>query len=371
MPEPLVLNGIKFSLLNKWKQGAYIHITFLSTDAAGKTIRLCAYKSRSELGFWREFVLTEGIRPAYYKGAPIIITKEMGLPARDYPVNGLSSISGIDYIQMTFIHLTLQKYFNDNLAELAELSPADAAEEFKKYMDPWNPANPLDKPNGEAEKSQYAFVKDIKAQINDEARQEKIEPFITYASNPQNWCGVAMESRDKNLRIFSKKVERAFPTPEEPVLVYKDYTFEDRSPPDILSVIGDIYKIKLGAVNGKEVLLYFMRYNLDSESSVGDIAPLHLKNKIIPVLLTTSDSSTPYGLYSKFILAGNYICKVLNYTKTSLNTNIRCTSTYSLISGIYEKLYPYYTNLKIQELIGAGKKRKTRKSLRRRATRRM
>ena len=371
MPEPLILNGITFTLLNKWKQGAYIHITFLSSDKRGETMRLCAYKSRSELGFWREFVLTEGIRPAYYKGAPVLITKEMGLPAQHYPVNGQSSISGIDYIQMTFIHLELQKYFNDNLAGLEELGVPEAIAEFKKYMDPWNPHDPRDKPIGETEQLQYAFVKGIKAHINDEARQEKIEPFITYANNPQNWCGVAMESRDNKLRIFSKKVERAFPEPDDPILVYKDYTFEDRSPPDVLSVTGDIYKIKLGAVGEKEkrkeVFLYFMRYNLDTESSVGDIAPLHLKNKIIPILLTTSDSSTPYGLYSKFVLAGNYICKVLNYTKTSLNTNTRCTSTYSLISGIYEKLYPYYTNPKIQALIGAGKKRKTRK---RRATRR-
>jgi hypothetical protein len=364
MSEPLILNGITFSLLNKWKQGPYVHITFLSTDARGESIRLSAYKSRSELGFWRLFVLTEGITPAYYKGAPILITKEMGLPPKHYPVNGRSSISGIDYIQMTFIHLELQKYFNDNLERLEELSASDASVEFNKYMDPWNPNDPRDKPVGETEEQKYKFVKGIKASINDETRQERIEPFITYANNPQNWCGVAMESRDNNLRIFSKKVEQAFPEPEDPVLVYKDYTFNDASPPDVLSVNGDIYKIKMGNVEGKNVFLYFMRYNLDSQSTLGDIAPLHLKNKIIPVLLTTSDLSTPYGLYSKVVRAGNYICKVLNYTTTSLKSNARSTSTYSVISGIYEKLYPYYTNPKIQALIGAGRKQKTRRSKR-------
>jgi len=381
--DPLVLNGITFKLLNKWQQGPYIHISFSSTTAKGETKNLCAYKSRSELGFWREFVLTEGVRPSYYKGALIPITKEMGLPIEHYPQNGQSFISGIDYLQMTFIHLELQKYFNDNLDKLKIVS---SESEFGKYMDPWNPHDPKDVPNGYFEKEQYKYVKGIKAHIDDVNRQEKLEPFASYAKDARNWCGVATDSRDSNLHKFSKMVERAFPEPEEPVLVYKDYEFNDTSPPDTISVTGDIYRIKLGEVVlpppvfysppplsplwshpsmrniRKEIFLYFMRYNLDTESSSAEIKPLHLRNKFIPVLLTTSQEVTHYGVYSKFILAGNYICKVLNYTNRSLNTNIRSTSVYSFIGRVFENIYPY-THPKVLSLIEGkiGGKRKTRK----------
>lgn len=382
--EPITLNGVTFRALNKWKQGNYIHLSFSSTDKKGETLNLCAYKSRSEMGFWREFVLSEGLTPAYYKGALIPITKEMGLPIHQYPQNGRSFITGIDYLQMTFIHLELQKYFNANLEKLKEV---DTYWEFKKYMDPWNPNNPKDRPRNDTEKEQYKFVKGIKSHINDAYRQEQIEPFHSYAKDLHNRCGIAMNTRDSRLLKFSKSVQATFPSPEDPVLVYKDYKFLDNSPPDSTTLTGDIYKIKLGSVvipapvfwsppplsptmfhqpmrnSHKDVILYFMKYNLDVESTSGT-APLKLKNKFIPILLTTTDNITPYGLYSKYILAGNYICKVFDYTKQCLNTNLKCTSTYSYIGAIYDKVYPY-NHPKVLALIQAspemgGKRRITK-----------
>lgn len=48
-----------------------------------------------------------------------------------------------------------------------------------------------------------------------------------------------------------------------------------------------------------------------------------------------------FGLYSNYIPAGNYICKILDYTDQCTSRYKPCSRSYSYIGYIYDNLYPY------------------------------
>lgn len=347
MADPITIDGIRFRAINKWKNDGYKqHLTFTSTTPDGVTKTLCAYKSQSEVGTWRLFVMLKPGGP-YYKGAPYSI-----------PELGGTIIFGLDYVQQSFIHYDLQKYFNQVLDMLPEITGRyDISVELEKYTPERGTVD------------DDILIQSVKDEIDRPSRMEKIEPFISYFNSPDNRCGLSAYTRDKNLLEFSNVLERTFPAIGEPELVYKNYRFVDKDTTSFTLPTGrvrrfvnnilldaDIYKVKMGEVDGKNIILYFMIYKLNTSvdtlnnSSKEAIEPLNREYKTIPVFLTTSDEITPFGLYSKYILAGDYICKLLEYTQQCRANNIRCTKTYSFIGDIYNEVYPLTTPA-IQALI--------------------
>ena len=68
------------------------------------------------------------------------------------------------------------------------------------------------------------------------------------------------------------------------------------------------------------------------------------------------------GLYSKYILAGAYICKLFDYAvQCSINENIRhqCTINYTYIGDRYNNMFPFKLDNILPE-IQPGKKQKAR-----------
>ena len=320
MAEPIVLSNITFQAINKWTYSTRQHLTFLST-VDGVTKELAAYKSMSELGFWRLFVRDIGGR-MYYKGKDII---------------------SIDYVQQTFIDIQLQKYFNHVLDSLPNV-------------------------DGDIEATKYLLgdhAQSIRNHIDDETRREHIEPFYSYYKDKNNLCGhLQKPTRNEDLLNFSSKVQSAFPTPGVPELVYKNFNFLNTYTTktefvydiiDKISMTGDIYKIKLGTIEEKEIILYFVLYSLQTSyramhpTDPYNIYSINIQYKFAPVFLTTSNDITSYGIYAKYILAGNYICKILDYDYQCLPQNKKCTELYTYVGHIYENIYPYTLPI-IQEL---------------------
>lgn len=313
MAEPIVLSNITFQAMNKWTYQTRQHLTFLST-VDGVTKELAAYKSMSELGFWRLFVLSEeGTK--YYKGKD----------------------NGMDYVQQTFIHIELQKYFNRVFSALPD---ANGNIEARKFF------------SGD-------YVQSIRNHIDDETRMEHIEPFYSYFKDKSNRCGeLPKATRNEDLLRFSSEVQDAFPTPEVPELVYENFNFVNTyvipggwysfNKEEKISMTGDIYKIKLGAVEEKEIILYFVLYSLQTSfkerkpnKPENIFSPLNIKYTFAPIFLTTSTDITSYGLATKYVLAGNYICKILDYDQQCLPQNKKCTQMYRYVGYIFENVYPY------------------------------
>jgi len=313
MAEPIVISNITFQAVSKWTYKSRQHLTFVSTTD-GVTKELAAYKSMSELGFWRLFVLSEN-GSIYYKGKG----------------------GGVDYVQQTFIHIELQKYFNHVFDALPNA-------------------------NGTVEVSKFStgdYVESIRNHIDDEMRMEYIEPFYSYFKDKTNRCGeVQKPTRNESLLHLSSEVQAAFPSPGLPELVYDNFNFLNTyiipggwysfDKEEKISMTGDIYKIKLGSFQEKEIILYFVLYSLQTSfkernpnKSENIFAPLSIKYKFAPIFLTTSTDITPYGLATKYILAGNYICKILEYDHQCLPENNKCTEMYRYVGHMYENIYPY------------------------------
>lgn len=87
----------------------------------------------------------------------------------------------------------------------------------------------------------------------------------------------------------------------------------------------------------------------------------------MPICLTVPNvRANTFGLYSEYINAGSYICKMFDYHYQCFpheNAETRCTATYTYIGNRYNKMFPFNTML---ETSTAGGKRKNRKTKRRR-----
>lgn len=71
------------------------------------------------------------------------------------------------------------------------------------------------------------------------------------------------------------------------------------------------------------------------------------RNFHIPLFLTVPGAKiTIYGTYDKYILAGNYICKFLDYSdQCTINEKTKdkykCNRTYRFIARRYNSLFPF------------------------------
>ena len=98
------------------------------------------------------------------------------------------------------------------------------------------------------------------------------------------------------------------------------------------------------------LVLYFLKYNLIIETTkltknINSKATTQtFYNQYIPILLTNKNSRiTKYGLYSNYIMSGNYICKVFDYTKqcSDIEKEKQCFGEYTYIGDRYNNLFPF------------------------------
>jgi hypothetical protein len=347
--EPLIIDSVSFALLNKWKiiKSSHYHVcvTF-QTNFEGQVRRFAAYKSNSYM-FWRLCILYDKNKK-FYKGRH-------------------------DYIQQTFLHLELQKYINANYHLLEEV---DGAVEYERYSDPHFPVLPEeyddhpfipDRDPAQFDASQIALVaynQSVTRTIDDPTRIDIVEPFYSFARIESNGCGIQSESRNSDLDGLGEKIESAFKLATTPTLVYKDYiqSYEE------FTLKADIYVVKLqDKTGGEEVLLYFMTFSIDS------VAPynIHKRGQFAPIFLTSSTDVMLCGIYKKYIPAGTYICKIIDYDFQALDANESISETYKYIGDMYQNIYPYnQASIKtlVSKIGGASRKRKYKRGRGRRTT---
>jgi hypothetical protein len=285
------------------------------------------YKSLSECGFWRFCSII--MFGTLYKGS--------------------------DYVQETFINLKLQEFINENLNKLPK------NEEITMICPRFN-------------KNGSNFENIIG---NKSSRKKIIEPFYQLVSGyehnfflEKSACGHFGPKSKKLLEEISKLIATKFPIISNPIIIYKNFFQEiplDSSGSTIYRVAkinGNIYKVILSErpLNDKnrdneKVILYYLYYTLETIVYIENtnksgrnhnIFKNHkFENQYAPVILLTDDSDysvNKYGLYNNFVVAGSYICKILEYAGGQSHfykDSIEISETYNYIGKIYQNLYPY------------------------------
>ena len=177
-----------------------------------------------------------------------------------------------DYIQSSFIHIELQHCINGIFETLGESTECF----FKKN------------------------VKDINDHIIDKERQIDESPFKNY------------NSFNYNLNMFSYELKTLYE--------YLNYfqlhglSFRNKENNFYLYFHKVELKLKEKKDNLDNIVLYFCNTYINKFKN-NDVT--YYKNIYLPVLLTTNndDKITKFGTFTKYILAGNYICKVTEINK--------------------------------------------------------
>jgi hypothetical protein len=108
----------------------------------------------------------------------------------------------------------------------------------------------------------------------------------------------------------------------------------------------DFFKIKLKLKQKSEyryqdnIILYY--YNV----KIKKFKSQELSNKMsifLPLFLTLDDKITEFGTFNTYILAGNYICKLFDYTQqcSKDSSTYKCFGVYSLIGERYNNIFPF------------------------------
>jgi hypothetical protein len=177
-----------------------------------------------------------------------------------------------DYIQSSFIHIELQHCINGIFETLGESTECF----FNKN------------------------VKDINDHIIDKERQIDESPFKNY------------NSFNYNLNMFSYELKTLYE--------YLNYfqlfglSFQNKENNFYVYFHKVELKLKEKKDNLDNIVLYFCNTYINKFKN-NDV--IYYKNIYLPVLLTTNndDKITKFGTFTKYILAGNYICKVTEINK--------------------------------------------------------
>lgn len=328
----IIINNFEFELIGFYLN-AYANRNVIKCSSRNTLINTIEYfylyQSVSDMGFWR-LCVEQKIKNKEGESFVGILYK------------------GIDYIQQTFIHIDLQKFINENINHIDKIYDTD--KNICSYEGNNNLSN-------------------IISHVNDISRYNKYDNDIPiFKEYRKNKCGsikinnehITEEELLKNLNDFSKKFSENFDividTNEK---IYENYKFNKIinsiiNPADtsFINFTGNIYKVKLQNKENKgiEIWLYYINYNLTikicsnkSSKNICKIEPI--KNKYSPLLLIhVSSIITKFGLYSEYIMSGNYICKLIDYRtqcsdgKTAYS---QCTSEYTYIGDRYNNLFPF------------------------------
>ena len=282
--------------------------------------KFIVYQSLSELGLWRLFCPESQER--IYKGK-------------------------YDYIQQTMININLQVYL-DNFFLTSEKSSI----QFTKYYD-------------EFITSQY----DVKIYIDNMNRQVDVGKFIDrYRHIPK--CGFLDRLSINLLSEISQELESKY-RHSKPIIINKINKTINLDPLYTATLKGYIFSTELTKLDlSFRCILYFIRYTLeipciktkkipveiqeqitdDIQSKIQVIKPINdVINYYAPIVIVNNDSISKYGTYEHYIIAGAYICKILDYDTQSPRESKPCSLSYNFIGEIYQTIFPY-KNFKPEEI---------------------
>lgn len=340
----ITIGDYNFRLVSKFTVEHYIHVVIETFNSEEKETFVC-YRSHSECGLWRFNVCLS------FRGAPMITQKLKGEN---------------DYIQETLIHLELQIFLNNNLDLLSEDS--QYAENYDKYNknsdDSVNDLDAYTFPS--VQKGLNAILGKNYNNGEDKAKSStRVEDLLPFSNFKKTPCGRHISSINKGLENiisrYSKEVSDMYTLKETTNI--SEYNYTD----DITKfyISGNFFYFTLESKeNGKNVFLLFfygeltdvskvMDFNKEDKELVGNREWLVKQKHVFPILLTTDMSITRYGLYTKFIPAGLYICKLFDY-HIQCNGHICALTTsksyYSYIGWMYKNFFPFTDFLKNIEI---------------------
>jgi hypothetical protein len=333
------INDTRFTLIEKTiLSDGYIVVRIQSSNPiTGENADFWVYRSNSELGFWRLCSSVEGNPTRLYKGDP--------------------DEFNYDYIQTTFIHLTLQFFINARFGAIPpipylntkgilytlknkiaykdsilnhNLFPYDNKKEKKIFV----LSNPLT--------SNYKAIVDSKDRIIEES------PFINLYNEAK--CGEQLNITD--LQEFSGVFQSQYTVNSDIPVPGGNYNYEFE---EIMDVKGEINCITLSrnipdAGQTNNIELYYLNARLCGLQNTSEfhenIEYVCSEDKhIMPFLLISVGTVINIlGLYSKYILAGAYVCKLFDYAvQCSILENSRrqCTINYTHIGYRYSNLFPF------------------------------
>jgi hypothetical protein len=230
-------------------------------------------------------------------------------------------VKGDDYIQSTFIHIKLQKYIHQIFEKLI---PSN--DHFCSYIE-----SETDGKNGHK----------LYDHIYEKERQIKKTPFIEYNIYA---CG---DDNDKSSSDVNEKLNNFS---EELKSLY-DYSNNEPISKVNINDSENVYDLKFYKVKLKlklkeekqedNIILYYCNAKITKfMNKTPKSFPIYIN---LPVFLTTieGDKITKFGTFERYILAGNYICKVFDYyNQCSENHSGKCYGNYKLIGDRYNNIFP-------------------------------
>ena len=225
---------------------------------------------------------------------------------------------GNDYIQSSFIHLKLQKFIHEILNNLNESEDYFCFEEME-------------------------YIKIVGEHIRTETREINKEPFITNSSlfkcgqeNKEEYVDIIHE-----LNIFSNNLKNLYNINfESNELISNIIINNDKNVYNL-----QFYKVLLTLKTKNDdyhhnIILYYCNAKITKFMEKIFNEAIYIN---IPVFLTTEthDKITKFGTFEKYILAGNYICKIFDYrNQCSSNNPNYCRDDYILIGDKYDNIFP-------------------------------
>jgi hypothetical protein len=322
----IIIDGTTFTLLKKANINSYQGIVITSTIGETRnTFNL--YRSNSELGLWRFCTDFYGIK---YKGDDNRFQKD---PHFIY-----------DYIQTTLVHLELQKFINENYDNLEKsINPVRC---IQVNSDP-----------------------EIKNMIDSQDRVIIEQPFAKYQKGADAVvCGDNSEMHFEYIRRFTNDLEKLYTFKYETnTSIIPTYEFDFQ---EIIHISGEIFSVELERKipiisQTNTIVLYYMISSLTqisihgetelvrkklAESMNTNVANICKKNMhFMPFFLTNKEARcNHFGLYTKYIPCGAFICKLFDYSsKQNKQCSVaeikagRCTLSYTYIGNRYDNVFPF------------------------------
>jgi len=351
----ITIDTIKFKLIEKTTlSNGYIVVRIQSFGTLFVTKKPLAdfwvYRSNSELGFWRLCSSVEDIPDRMYKGDP--------------------EQFNYDYIQTTFIHLTLQFFINARFETIPSITDIDPngmdINTQNRNLIKKHELLPHEALNKDGDDTLFILSKTLsksyKTIVDDNNRIIQERPFIDLYNEAK--CGEELDPTV--LTRYSNIFQQQYTVDSDlPVNGGKyDYEFER-----IIGVNGQIHcitlhrNITIDESHTNNIELYYLNATLcrlpniegNYSNNIQFICDEH--NHIMPFLLIPFGTIiNMLGLYVKYILFGAYICKMFDYAVQCSdleNHRRQCTVDYTHISYRFNDLFPFI----IEQI---GKKQRSR-----------
>jgi hypothetical protein len=391
------INGIKFCAIAfvranetesyPFRYDEYDKMRVVSIDQKGIQRFFWTYQSNSELGMWRWCSGTEK-KDKTGNTSTFKFNKIQGVPFND-------NVYG-DYVQTTLLHIELQFYLNEiknspghremllsitrSLTENRTI-PLDGLKRytlipFEKMVDYKTTCNDFLAGIKTMTKTQK---KDLGTLILPITREIQTPPFNMF--NAQQQCGKPVDS--SVLEAFSTQFAKDYEVVSYNIL-FENYKYHqhveylDRGEISETHVEGDINQfilrrkdsspaedprvnlIKLIYLETNEIILNAKKrfFTRDQTSKSSWLSPTvlvsttgmpirrktyHMPIALIPIIEGVAECNA-YGLYSHYIQAGQFICKLFDYVEQcSLDESKRktCLGKYVFIGDRYNGLFPF------------------------------